>query len=97
MAVVVEAFDRGVLDRSVHPIDLTIRPWMVGFGQAMLDTVGLADHVEAHWPGVDGVPVPRLFCELDPVVRQVGVDLVRHCFEHVLQELGVVGERRPDA
>ncbi len=39
LAVVVEAFNRGVLDRSVHPLDLTIRPQMVWFGQAMLDPV----------------------------------------------------------
>ena len=82
-----EALCRGVLDGAVHPLDLAVRPGVVGLGQTVLDPIGFADHVEAHRPGVDGVPIPRLFCELDPVVRQDGVDLVRHCFEHVLQEL----------
>ena len=31
----------------------------------MLDTVGFADHVEAHGPGIDGVAIPRLLGELD--------------------------------
>lgn len=47
VAVVVVAFDGGVLDGAVHPLDLTIRPRMVGFGQAMLDAVLAADPVEA--------------------------------------------------
>jgi hypothetical protein len=60
---------------------------MVGFGQAMLDPVRLADHIEAHWPRVDGVPVPGLFGELDAIIGKNRVDLVGHGFEHVLQEL----------
>ena len=87
VAVVVEALYRGVLDRPVHSLDLTVRPRMVGFGQAMLDPVGLADHVEAHWPRVDGVPVPGLLGELDAIIGKNRVDLVGHGFEHVLQEL----------
>jgi hypothetical protein len=35
-AVVVVASDRRVLDRSVHPINLTIGPGMSGLGQAMV-------------------------------------------------------------
>jgi len=31
--------DRGVLDGAVHPLNLTVGPRMVGFGQAMLDAV----------------------------------------------------------
>ena len=87
VAVVMKPFDRRVLDGAVHPFDLAVGPWMVGLGQSMLDAVGLADHVEAHWPGVDGVPVPRLLCELDAVIRQNRVDLIGHGLEHVLQEL----------
>ena len=64
---VVEPFHRGVLDRAVHPLDLTVGPRMVGFGEAMLDPVGLADHVEAHWPGIFGVAVPGLLGELDAI------------------------------
>ena len=76
MAVVMEALDGRVLDRAVHPFDLAIGPWMVGFGQPVLDPVGLADHVKAHRPGVNGLPVPRLLCELDAIVGENGMDLV---------------------
>jgi hypothetical protein len=43
-----EAFDRYFLDRPVHSLDLTIGPGVIGFCQAMLDPVSLADHVETH-------------------------------------------------
>lgn len=75
VAVVVETFDGGVFDRPVHPFDLTTGPWMIGLRQSVFDAICLANHVEAHRAGVDGVPVPRLLCELDSVVREDGVDL----------------------
>jgi hypothetical protein len=65
----------------------TVGPRVVGFGQAMLDPVHFADHVEADWPRVDCVPFPGLPCELNAIVGQNGVDLVRHCLQQVLQEL----------
>jgi len=43
--------------------------------------------VEAHWAGVDCVPVPQVLCDVDAVVGQDGVDLVGHGLEHVLEEL----------
>jgi len=46
VALVVIAFDRGVFDRPVHPFDLSIGPWMVRFGQSMIDTVLGADQFE---------------------------------------------------
>ena len=86
VAVVVVALDGRVLDRPVHPPDLTIRPRMVRLGQPMLNPVGLANHVEPHWPRDVGVPISRLLGELDPVVRQDRVDLVRHGVQKQLQE-----------
>ena len=47
VAVVVIAFDGGVLDGAVHSFDLPVGPWMVRFGQPVLDTVVAADLVEA--------------------------------------------------
>jgi len=37
VAVVVEAFYLRILNGGVHPLDLTIRPWVASFGQAVLD------------------------------------------------------------
>lgn len=81
-----EAFDGPFLDRAVHSFDLTVGPGMVGPGQPVLNAVGLADHVEAHRPGVGGVAVPWLLCELDSVVLENGVNLAGRGFEHVLKE-----------
>ena len=52
----------------------------------MLDPICLADHIEAHRPGGDGVPVPRLLCELNAVVGENSVDLAGYGFEPVLKE-----------
>ena len=60
---------------------------MVGLGEAVLDPVRFADHVEAHLPGIGGVTVAGLLGELDAVVRQDRVDAVGHGVEEQLQEL----------
>ena len=49
VAVVVIAPDGGVLERAVHALDLTVGPWVVRLGEAMLDVVLRAGVVE----GVD--------------------------------------------
>ena len=87
MAVVVEAFDGRLLNRAVHPFDLAVGPRMVRLRQAVFNPIGLANHVKAHWPRIDGIAVPRLLGELNAVVRENGMDLIWHGFEHVLQEL----------
>ena len=48
MAVIMEPFDSYFLDRATRPLDLSIGTVVIGFRQAMLDPVGLADHVETH-------------------------------------------------
>jgi len=87
MALVIEAFDRRLLDRAVHPLDLTVGPGVVRFGKSMLDVVRVADHVEAHLTRPGGVTVAWLLCELDAIVGQDRVDPVRHRFQQVLKEL----------
>ncbi len=86
VAVIVVAFYGGILDRTVHSLDLSICPWMVGFGQSMFNPVRLADHVEAHLSGIDGISVSGLLCELDAIICQDGVDFVGHKFHNILQK-----------
>jgi hypothetical protein len=84
VAVVVVALDGRVLDRAVHPLDLTIGPRMVHLGQAMLDAVLVADPVE------DVLAVPDVLLagrELDAVVGQQRVDPIGHGRDQVAQEL----------
>jgi hypothetical protein len=47
----------------------------------VLDAVSFAEHVEAHLPGVGGVPVPGLVGELDAIIGLNRVDPVRNGFE----------------
>jgi hypothetical protein len=87
MAFVVVALNRSRFDRSVHPLNLTIGPRMVGFRQQMLDPIGVADHVKAHRSGTGRIPVPGLLGELDAVICETGLDLVKLGSEHMLAEL----------
>ena len=41
VAVLMEALNGGVLDYAVHPLDLTVGPRMVDFGEAVVDAVFL--------------------------------------------------------
>ena len=47
MSFIVIALDGGLFERSVHPFDLAVGPWMVGLGETMLDLV-LAAHAIEH-------------------------------------------------
>ena len=78
MAVVVEAFDGRPLDGSVHPLDLSISPRMIGLCQAMLDAVALTRAIErmASEPRRWTVAVLRQVCELDAVVGQHDTDVI---------------------
>ena len=60
---------------------------MVRLGEAMLDAVRLADHVEAHLARPGGVPVARLLGELNAIVGQDRVYPVRHGLQQVFEEL----------
>ena len=75
VAVVVVAFDGCVLDRAVHPLDLTIGPRVVRLGEPMVDAVFTADLVEAVDPVTrcPAIAVARQVGELDAVIREDGV------------------------
>ncbi len=65
MAVVVIAFDGGVLDGAVHSLDLSVGPGMVRLGEPVLDAVLAADLVEAvNAPGKQqlGIVPGNFFC-----------------------------------
>lgn len=88
MAFVVIPFDGGVLDGSVHPLDLTVGPRMVGLGQPVVDAMAPAGPVEGmaaqHCRGA--FTVFRQVSELDAVVGQDCVDVVRHRFDQGIKE-----------
>jgi hypothetical protein len=81
-----ETFDGCVLDRPVHPFNLTIAPGMIGFRQAMFDPVRFADHVEAHGTRPGCIAITGMISELDPIVGQDGVDPVRDDAQEMFEE-----------
>ncbi|WP_425278181.1 hypothetical protein [Azotobacter salinestris] len=58
---------RGLLDRPVYPLDLAVGPGLEGFGQAMFDTVPLAERIERMCPVSLG---SGLFGELETLGRR---------------------------
>lgn len=72
--LVMAAFDGGVVDGAVYPLDLAAGSRMVGLCQAVLDAVFTTDLVEAMDPVAGGwaVPVVSEVGELDALaVRTV--------------------------
>src|SRR5206468_8699574 len=80
VAVIVIAVDGRLFDRTVHPLDLPIGPWVMGLGQAMLDTVGSADLVEAVDPVTSRPPIAIFWQvgKLDTVIGQHRMQSVRY-------------------
>lgn len=99
VGLVVEAFDGGFFESSVHALDLAVGPGVLGLGEAVVD-VGLgAGELE----GVGAEEFSPLDRELDfrsggtaitgrgemhSVVGEHGMDLVRHSLEERIQEVG---------
>src|SRR6516225_6474515 len=66
------ALNSGFLDRSVHALDLAVRPWMLDLGQPMFDVIFLAAHIEhmRHVSCRRAIRVARRESELDPIVGE---------------------------
>lgn len=98
VAVVVEAPDGGLLDGSVHPLDLAVGPGMLCFGRAVLDIVRGTGVFECMGPEAfaigdgffnqrHGGPSGTGCSELDAIVGEHGVDPVRDGADQAQQEL----------
>ena len=83
VVVVVIALDSRFFDRPVHAFDLTVRPRMFDLGQAVLDAVLAAAHIEhmGHVPGGWAVGVTRRERELNAVVGEYRVNFVGNDFD----------------
>ena len=88
-----EGFNGRVFDRPGHSLSLAIGPWVVGLGLTVLDTILHAYRAE------DMIDEPT-FCtlvmlhELDPVIREHGVDFIGYRFDQSLEEAGCHKLRR---
>ena len=91
MIIVLIAIDCGVIDCSAHPLELTVSPWMVRFGQPMLNLVCVTDHVKTHRPRMCCISISGLLGELDAVVLKDCVRLVWNGFQQGLSETLCMG------
>lgn len=84
LAFIVIAFDRRILDCSVHSLDLTVCPRMIDFGQSVFNSVFITDPVEYM---ASCVFVTGLIGELNTVVGEHRVDPVGKGLDKVAQEV----------
>ena len=78
------SLDGGFLEGAVHAFDLTVRPWMIDLGHAVLDTMFTAAQVE-HVSDISGrraVAVTWRMTELGAVIGQDRVYLVRGSLDY---------------
>ena len=89
--VIMITFDGGLLDGAVHPFDLSIGPWMIDLGEAVINAKFPATHIKHvyHISRCYAIGVARGIAELDTIVGEDGVYLVRHRFDK-----GSLGNRK---
>jgi len=85
MGIVVVTVDGRIFERAVHALELTIRPRMFRFGQAVVNAVLETNPVKQQ---LEGILVARTIGKLDPVVRQKGVNFIGNSIEKMAQEFG---------
>jgi hypothetical protein len=76
------------LDRSVHALDLAVRPWMLDLGQPMFDAIfsaALIEHMR-HVSCGRAIRVARRESELDPIVGEDRVDLIGNSRDQSFEE-----------
>ena len=76
MITLVIPLDCSVLDCSVHSLDLTVRSWMFGFKQPVLNPVCVTDHVKTHRPRLCCISILVLLRALDAIVGEDGLDVI---------------------
>jgi len=83
VALVEVAIHGLVFDGPMHSFNLPIRPWMVGFGQPVLNTMCIAYGIKSLL--ASPLCIGRL-CKLVAVVSQDGVNLIGHRRDEAMQE-----------
>lgn len=84
---IVEGFDGRFLNRSHHPLGLSVGPGMVGFGQPVLDAVFPTDPFE-HMVEEAAILAALRLDELDAIVAEQRVDSIVCGPDQGLQEAG---------
>src|SRR5450756_1834321 len=88
MGVVEVSLDRSVLHGPAHPFNLPLGPGMVRFGQPVFDSMNETEPVERMSAETCGwsLTVLRQVCELDTVIGEHGMDVIRNGLEECFEE-----------
>src|SRR5579871_275159 len=84
VAVIVEAVNGGLFDGAIHAFDLSVGPRVIGFGQAMIDSMPKANPVKRVPTETSGWSRAILgqISKLDSVVGQHGMDPIGNgCYQ----------------
>ncbi|GLQ78890.1 hypothetical protein GCM10007881_24060 [Mesorhizobium huakuii] len=87
--IVVVDLDRGVLDRSRHPLGLTIGPRMIAFGRPVFDAIddaGAVEDVRTQEASAGMIATLAPIGESHAVVGEHGVDLERETSTRFLRK-----------
>lgn len=105
VGLVIEPSDGRVLNGAVHPFDLTVRPRMIEFREAMLDAVLSAGQVEGvgakqlmrgeHLLNFGDTPASPRRGELKAIVGEHRVDRVRDTLDQPVRFAGSPGRVIP--
>jgi len=79
-----EPFDSSFLNRSIHPLDLPIGPWMLNPGKTVFNATFSTNPIK---DVLRGVGITGAVRELDTVIRQHRIYTVRHNLNQIAQEL----------
>ena len=80
IAIIMIAIDSSLLDHAVHPFNPSVGPGRVGFSQVMFTTRLPTDPIKNRLECIDIFPTVG---ELDPVIGQYGMNLVRNALHKV--------------
>ena len=79
-----EPFDSSFFNRSVHPLDLSIGPWMLNLGKTMFNATFSTNPIK---DVLRGVAITSAVRKLDAVICQHHVDSIGHSLNQIAQEL----------
>lgn len=88
MGSIVPPADRSLLEGTVHPLHLTVRPGVLGLGQSVPDGMSVTAKIEPmpYKARRGPMTVPGRVTEGAAVVRKDGMDLIGYGSDQVLQE-----------
>src|SRR5687768_8328795 len=88
MSLIEVAVNSCFFDSAIHPFNLPVRPGMLGFGQAMVNTMLFADTVKQQ---LKSIFISGTIGELNAIIGQNRMNFVGNSRNEISQELDSYG------